>query len=176
MDYNRILSELQDASLFDLFRLQVAIGDVLDDPARLTAIKRVLRAGMEITFFDEKANRLIPARLLKVQKTRAAIQELESGKHWTIPIYMINLENQETDIAPSRQSVDRLSARRGDMVGFTNREGQDQFGTIVKLNPKRAKIQTEHGIWAVPYSMLFTVIEGEYGSSQLIPGPGKHAR
>ncbi len=57
MDYNLILSELQQASTFDLFRLQAAIGTLLDDPARLAAIKRELRPGMEITYFDAERTR-----------------------------------------------------------------------------------------------------------------------
>lgn len=168
MDYNLILSELQQASMFDLFRLHAAIGNLLDDPARLSAIKRTLKPGMEITYFHERGNRLIPARLHEVRKTRAVVQDLETGKRWTIPLYTINLENRDTGITPKQQGVDRLSLRIGDTAGFTGREGQELFGTIIKLNPKRAKIQTGDGIWAVPYSMLFTVIDGEYGSDQLI--------
>jgi hypothetical protein len=169
MDFNLILSELQQASTFELFRLQAAIGKLLDDPARLIAIKRELRTGMEITYFDDQGNRLIPARLLEIRKTRAAVQDLETGKRWSIPLHIINLDNRETDIKPMQRGVDRLSLQIGDTVGFTGREGQELFGTIIKLNPKRAKIQTDSGVWAVPYSMLFTVIDGEHGCDQLIP-------
>lgn len=168
MDYNLVLSELQQASMFELFRLQAAIGQLLDDPARLIAIKCALRPGMEITYFHEQGNRLIPARVLQIRKTRAVIQDLETAKRWTIPLYMINLENQDTDITPKQQGVDRLSLQVGDAVGFTGKDGQELFGTITKLNPKRAKIQIEHEIWAVPYSMLFPIIDGEHGTDQLI--------
>ena len=80
MDYNLVLSELQKASMFDLFRLQAAIGKLLDDPARLIAIKHALRPGMEITYFHEQGNRLVPARVLQIRKTRVAVQDLETGK------------------------------------------------------------------------------------------------
>ncbi|MCU7815377.1 MAG: hypothetical protein KZQ89_16910 [Candidatus Thiodiazotropha sp. (ex Lucinoma kastoroae)] len=79
------------------------------------------------------------------------------------------LKNRDTDITPKQRGVDRLSLRIGDTIGFLGKDGQELFGTIIKLNPKRVKIQTESGIWAVPYSMLFTVINGEHGSDQLIP-------
>ena len=131
---------------------------------------------MEITYFDEQGNRLVPARLLEVRKTRASVQDLETGKRWTIPLYTINIDNRETDITPKQQGVDRLSLKVGDTVGFTGREGQELFGTVIKLNPKRAKIQTQSGIWTVPYSMLFTVIDGERGSDQLILAADKHSR
>ena len=36
-------------------------------------------------------------------------------------------------------------------------------------NPNRAKIQTTKGVWAVPYAMLFTVLDGEQADHRLIP-------
>jgi len=167
MDYNLILSELQHASTFDLFRLQAAIARLLDDPARLSAIKRRLRPGMDISYFHEQENRLIPARLLELRKTRAAVQDLATGRRWTIPLYTINLEGTDIDIAPRHNGVDRLSLRIGDRVGFEGRDGQELFGTVIKLNPKRAKIKTASEVWAVPYDMLFTVIDAEQARDRL---------
>ncbi len=169
MDFNLILSELRNASTFDLYRLQAAISKLLDDPERVIAIKRQLRPGMEITYFHPEENRLIPVRLLEPRKTRALVQDLRSERQWTIPLFMINLQSVDTDIAPRRDGVDRLSLRIGDTVGFTGRDGRELFGTLIKLNPKRAKIQTTKGVWIVPYAMLFTVIEGELAETRLIP-------
>lgn len=61
MDYTQLLHELQQASLFDLFRLKVGINTMLDQPERITWIKQRLQPGMEITYFEERENRLIPA-------------------------------------------------------------------------------------------------------------------
>lgn len=169
MDYDLIVSELQKASAFDLYRLHAAIGHLLDDPVRQAAAKRHLRSGMEITYFNAQENRLIPAHVLEIHRTRVAIQELQTGKRWTVPLYMINIEGADTDIAPKKNLVDRLSLKIGDQVGFTAKDGSELFGAVIKLNPKRAKIQTEHGIWAVPYSMLFTVIDGEQARDQFVP-------
>ena len=55
-------------------------------------------------------------------------------------------------------------------MGFIGRDGEDLFGTLTRLNPKRAKIQTAKGEWAVPYAMLFTVIDSEQAGHQLLPG------
>ena len=63
MDYDLLLTELRNASLFDLYRLQAAIGRLLDDPARQELAKRQLRPGMEIAYFYAPDNRLIPARV-----------------------------------------------------------------------------------------------------------------
>ncbi len=169
MDYELIVSALQKASAFDLFRLQSAIGHLLEDPLRLNAIKRLLRPGMEITYFEPQENRLIPAQILEIHRTRAAIRELSTGKRWTVPLYMINIEGANTDITPNNHHVDRLSLKIGDQVGFTGKDGGELFGSVIKLNPKRAKIQTNQGIWAVPYSMLFTIIDGKQAREQSIP-------
>jgi hypothetical protein len=169
MDYELIISALQKASTFDLYRLQSAIGHLLDDPQRLNAIKRQLRPGMEITYFEPQENRLIPAQILEIRRTRAAIKELTTGKRWNISLCMINIEGADTDITPQKNQVDRLSLKIGDQVGFTGRDGSELFGTVVKLNPKRAKIQTSQGIWGVHYSMLFTIIDGEQARDQFVP-------
>ena len=79
MDYELIVSALQKASAFDLYRLQSAIGHLLDDPLCLNAIKRQLRTGMEITYFEPQENRLIPAQVLEIRRTRVAIQDLQTG-------------------------------------------------------------------------------------------------
>jgi hypothetical protein len=169
MDYELIVSALQKASAFDLYRLQSAIGHLLDDPLRLNAIKRQLRPGMEITYFEPQENRLIPALVLEIRRTRVAIQELQTGKRWTVPLYMINIEGTDTDITPKKNHVDRLSLKIGDQVGFAGKDGSELFGAVIKLNPKRAKIHTSQGVWSVPYSMLYTIIDGEQARDQFVP-------
>lgn len=169
MNYDLVLSELQQASTFELFRLQAAISTLIDEPSRLDAIKQQLRPGMQITYFHEQENRLRPAKLLEVRKTRAVIQDGTTGKHWTIPLYMINLEQSDTDITPQRQGVDRLSLHIDDRVGFRGKNSEEHFGTVIKLNPKRAKIKVGNTIWSVPYAMLFSIIDGEQGADLFIP-------
>jgi len=171
LDYDLLLNELRQASLFDLFRLQEAIGGLLDDPLRQELAKRQLRAGMETSFFDARDNRLVPVRVLQVRKTRVLVEELETGKPWTIPVYMFNLQGEVPDITPRQHSaVDRLSLRVGDRVGFRGRNGREMMGKVIKLNPKRAKIATGDAVWNVPYEMLFPVIEGDRGEDFLLPG------
>jgi hypothetical protein len=38
-------------------------------------------------------------------------QELPTGKHWTVSLYMINIEGTDTDITPKKNHVDRLSLK-----------------------------------------------------------------
>ncbi len=169
MDYSLILSELQEATLFDLYRLRTAIGTLLEDPERLRGIKRHLAPGKRLSYFDCNENRLVDACLIEVYKTRALVNEIATGENWTIPLFWINLQEVDTNIVPSRGNIDRNSLKVGDTVGFQDREGRDVYGAVTKLNPKRAKIKTPDGIWSVPYAMLFPVIEGEQGEGQLLP-------
>lgn len=64
MDYTTILTELNNNSLFELYRLNVAIRQQLNDPARLRLIKNHLKAGQLISYFDEAENRLIEATIV----------------------------------------------------------------------------------------------------------------
>ena len=54
MDYTQLLNELEQASLFDIYRLKAGMSKMLDQPDRINAIKRRLHIGMEITCFDER--------------------------------------------------------------------------------------------------------------------------
>ena len=164
MDYTQLLHELQQASLFDLYRLKSGINKMLDQPDRITAIKRQLRIGQEITYFEEKENRLIPAIIEDIQRTRLSVRNKEDGKRWTIPFYMVNIDNVDTDIHSQHGKVDRNQLKVGDTVGFHDRQQQELYGQVVRLNQKTVTIHTSTGAkWRVAYSFLFKVMDGEGG-------------
>ena len=66
MNYTKILEELNQASLFDLHRLQSAIYQELVNPTRINLIKAQLKIGQSISYFDPQANDLIDAVILKI--------------------------------------------------------------------------------------------------------------
>jgi len=166
MNFDLIVSQLDQATAFDLYRLQAAIARLMEDPQRLDAIKRCLRPGMEVSYFDAQKNRLFPVRILEIRRTRVVVEVLPSGEHWAVPLFAINLEGANTDIKARKRELDRVSLRIGDAVGFTGKDGHDHFGQVVKLNPKRAKIDTGECVWAVPYRLLFPVVDGERAPDQ----------
>jgi len=172
MNYSAILEALGQASLFQLFRLTAAISNQLDDPARIAAVKRVLRVGQTVRWFDSAENRLVEAILLRINRTRAEVKNVGDGKPWTIPFYLIELEGQDVAIAPQkRRSLDRNSLRVGDRVGFKDRQGQERFGQVVKLNPKSASVQVGAMRWRVGYGLLVSVIDGALGDATgALPG------
>ncbi|HFQ81498.1 MAG TPA: hypothetical protein ENK33_09030, partial [Desulfobacterales bacterium] len=92
MDFSRIIEELKKASSFDLYRLKAAINQQLGNPDRLSEIKRSLRPGQNISYFDETENRLIEANVIKIMRTRLLVQNVEDQRRWEIPLYYVNLD------------------------------------------------------------------------------------
>lgn len=172
MNYTAILEALGQASLFELFRLNAAISNQLDDPKRIAAVKRVLRVGQTVRWFDSTENRLVEATLLQMNRTRVQVRNVVDGKPWNISYYTIDLEGQDVTIVPrARQSLDRNSVRIGDRVGFKDREGRERFGQVVKLNPKSASVQVDAMRWRVGYGLLSAVIDGDLSDATLaLPG------
>ena len=172
MDYTRLLDALNQASLFELYRLNAAINNQLEDPLRLRAVKQALHLGQELRWFNHEENRLVEARLLEINRTRAVVQNSVDGKRWTIPFYLINLDGQAVDIAPgARRALDRNRLKVGDRVAFKDRQGQERFGQVLKLNPKSVAVQVGETRWRVAYSLLAPVIDGDLGTDdRALPG------
>ncbi len=162
MDYSEVLEALNRASLFELYRLSVAIGNQLTDPARLAAVKRALHVGQPIEWFVAEENRLVGGKILELRRTRALVQQAEDGSRWTIPFHLINLDGHETEIAPQpTRPLDRNRIKVGDRVAFKDRAGQEHFGEVVKLNPKTAAVLVGRTRWRVAYALLAPIIDGE---------------
>jgi len=180
MNYTAILEALNQASLFDLYRLNAAIREQLDDPRRTAAVKRALRPGQAVRWFDDQQNRLVAARLEQMNRTRAVVVNVDDRRQWTIPFYLIDLAGVDTDIAPrAERGLDRTSVKVGDRVAFHDRQGQERFGEVVKRNQKTATVvvhqqlggKTVRSQWRVAYALLSPVIDGERGSAHdALPG------
>lgn len=164
MNYTFIVDELRAASLFDLFRLHAAINLLLEDPERIERVRRRLRPGMKIRYFDEAQNRLVEAAILELRRTRLLVENLGDGKPWLIPFCAVNVDEVETELrtAPRHNALDRSSLKVGDQIGFRDRQNQDKYGQVVALNPKTATILTsDQQKWRVAYQFLFPVIDGD---------------
>ena len=162
MNYTAIIEELGKASLFDLYRLSAAIHNQLEDPARIAAVKRNLRVGQTLRWFDSSENRLHEAKLLRLNRTRAEVQNLADGKYWNVLYATIDLEGRDVAINPHQpRKMDRNSVKVGDNVAFRDRHGQERFGRVLKLNPKTASVQVGTIRWRVGYGLLVPVIDGQ---------------
>jgi hypothetical protein len=173
MDYSEIIKALESASTFDLYRLQVAIGHLLTEPKRLQAIKRRLKPGQKIAYFDGDENRLVEARVIKLKQTRLLVRRMDNQELWNIPFYWVNLENVEIDppVSSGPVGLDKSQVRVGDRVGFEAREGEILYGEVIRLNRKTVTVVVDgEGQWRVAYSLLFPVIEGQEARPKLIEG------
>ena len=162
MDYTFIIDELRSASLFDLYRLRAALSQQLEDPQRIDQVRRRLRPGMLISYFDEAQNRLIEASVLELHRTRLLVENRDDKARWSIPFGAVNIDRVETDIRAvvEQRAIDRSRLKVGDAVGFRDRQNQDKYGRVVALNQKTATILTsDHQKWRVAYQFLFPVIE-----------------
>ena len=60
MNFSEVFQTLNQASAFDLFRLQAAIDRALSEPRWLQAVQSRLKVGQAVQFFDLRANKLKP--------------------------------------------------------------------------------------------------------------------
>ena len=172
MDYSKILEELKQASLFDLYRLSVAINQLLEDPRRLSEIKKCLRSGQNISYFDDTENRLIKAKVIKLMRTRLLVENIDDQQRWEIPLYYVNLDEVNTDIiGSSKMGLVKSQLKVGDLVGFQDKQNNDVHGKIIRLNQKTATIRTNTNTeWRVGYEWLYLVIDVEQRIPHLIEG------
>jgi hypothetical protein len=172
MDYSKIIEALKQATLFDLHRLSVAIHHQLDDPQRNAEIRKRLKPGQTISYFEPTENRLIEAKVIKLKRTRVLVENTHDQQWWTIPMYWVNLDEVNTDITfPSRKGLEKSQLRVGDLVGFQDNQNNDVRGEIIRLNQKTATIRTnENTQWRVGYRWLYLVLDEEQGYPHLIEG------
>ncbi len=172
MDYSKILESLKQASLFDLYRLRVAINHQLETPHGINEIKRQLKIGQVISYFDNVENRLVEAKIIKFKRTRLLVENIHDKQQWNIPFYWVNLDNVDTDIAASAQmGLEKSQLKVGDTVRFQDRQNNDVYGEIIRLNQKTVTIKTDtNAQWRVAYRFLYLVIDGVQGYPNLIEG------
>lgn len=156
MDYTNILQELEEASLFDLYRLRAAIDNEMDNSHRIGKVKQALRIGQEITWFDDTTNKLEKAVVQKLTPTRCDVKNISDGQRWRVLYASINIENTDVSIESNQKfGIKKSALRVGDLVSFLDKEHKLQFAKVLKLNPKTAGVITMEGIqWRVSYGAL----------------------
>ena len=67
--------------------------------------------------------------------------------------------------------LEKIQLKVGDTVGFQDKQNNDVYGEIIRLNQKTATIVTNaNAKWRVAYELLYLVIEGEQSYPNLIEG------
>ena len=165
LDYSAMLEQLKHVAPFDLYRLSCGLGRLLNDPARISAVKRTLRVGDEIQYFDAGRNGCVTARVLRCNRTRATVKNRDDGEIWHIAYCSINTDEVVTQIHErTLVGLGRHEVSVGDCGGFLDRDHREQYGTIVKLNQKTVSVMCdgEDRQWRVGYGLLFRVLDAEH--------------
>lgn len=160
MNYSEILQSLQQASSFDLYRLEAAISRQLESPERIVAIRNQLHVGQEIEIFDGKENKSERAIIRKFNLISVAITLVADQARWRVPYYWINLEGADVKLKnTAKKGIEKNALSMGDTVGFRSREGHEIYGEIIRLNLKTVTLKTPRGEWRVAYALLFPVVD-----------------
>ena len=158
-----LIKALEQASLFELYQLWASIGNQLNDPERIEKVKKCLQPGQKIYYFEISENRLIEAEIIRLKKTRLVVMNIHDGHRWDIPFYYVNIDNLDNVcIIPQKKGLNKNDLRVGDRVNFLDKQNNDVYGKIIRLNKKTATILTEGNVkWRVAYIFLDLIIDGQ---------------
>ncbi len=168
LNQSELLDLINKTPLIELYQMRATIDRALNDPNRLNKIKRNLKVGQAVRFFSGKENRFIQATVSEINNTRVRVVNDMDGQRWAVPLFMIDIDNAEGSVTSASTTVDRMTLKVGEKVGFMSKQGNDLYGIVTKLNPKTAEVKLESGErWRVQYDLLFYVLEGQYHSREL---------
>ena len=163
MKYEDILVAFQQASGFDLYRLQAMLDRVLMDPKWIAAVRRQLHLGQQITFFNARTNCEHAATIIEFRRKEVLVRLTEDPlQHWSIPYVAINLDGTDVKIRESgRSGLSRHEVAVGETVGFLDQERRQRHGQITRLNDKTVTLLSDGQKWRVSYALLHRVLGDE---------------
>lgn len=158
MEFTTILQALNEASAFELYRLQIAIHKELESHARIAKIKKSLRIGMDTTYFCHEKNGLVPVKVLELKPNKVVVGDPQNLQRKIIlPYFMLNISNADINIYENNQKLTANNLSVGDIVGFTH-NGKDIIGMIERLNQKTVSLTSTVGTkWRAGYGGLYRV-------------------
>lgn len=170
MDFSHVLEALENAHLFDLYRLQIGILSVLNNPRRIDEIKRHVQPGMHVSYFNSDLNSLVNVVVEEVRRTMVLVRHKEDGKQMLVRFFALNLTGINVDIdSKNHQRLDKNRVKVGDNVMFLDRQNREKFGVVTKLNPTTASIRLRDGSkWRVSYECVSLVTEAVVGSVEML--------
>lgn len=162
MNFTEIMNLLENASPYELFRLQTALRIEMENPEKINALKDSFAVKDTISYFNTKKNALCDAIVLEKNTKYVLVQDLNDMQTWNITYYSINLTNQDSKIHVKKsETLTRNHLSLGELVGFIH-NGRQIIGNIKKFNPKTIKLLTSDGnYWNVGYEWLFKIFDGE---------------
>lgn len=166
MNYTEVIGAIKNASLFDLYRLNVAIRNEMENPYRVQQLKQSFKEGDTISYFDEESNSLKSAIVIQKNLKYVSVKNMDDQMYWKIPYYLLNIANVNVDIHSNQQeTLSKNNLKIGDCVGF-NKDGEQIAGIVIRLNYKTVTLITkDHRRWRVSYQLLFKIIDADVVST-----------
>ena len=158
MDLHEVLSSLTHASDLNLLRLRTAIDHLLQQPARILAVRQRLHVGQEVDFWNLREDRMRRARIVQFKPDQLLVRTDDPAQLWWVSYAAIQLDPSQAP-APHPATLQRSDFAPGDAVSFTGRDLIEHVGTIVRVNPKTATVACEGHEWRVPFSLLRRVVD-----------------
>jgi hypothetical protein len=163
MNYTDVLKTLKNGSLFDLYRLNVAIMHELENPQRISELRKQFKEGDSVSYFDSQSNSLIAGKVLQKNPKFVVLQQDKDHQIWHIRYHQLNLQKIDTNInSANTEKLSKNNLKIGDIVGFNN-DGRLIVGKILRLNFKTVTLLTSQGgRWRVYYNSLFHCLDADF--------------
>jgi len=155
MNYTSILEELENATLFDMYRLLHALNNEIENPDKIRLIKNNLRVGQIVSHYNNKYNRLEDVEIIKLNKTRCTVKQLSDESLWDILYASININNVDVNINTNQEyGLKKNQISIGEILKFLDNDNNIKYGKVIRLNQKSVTLLVNNEKWRVGYGIL----------------------
>jgi len=155
MNYTNIMEELEKASLFDLYRLQHAISNEIDNPNKIKQIKNLLHEGQIVSHYNGRLNKLEDIEIITMNKNNCVVRQLSNDKLWTSPYASINIDNIDIDINTNQKTgLTKNQIAIGEILTFIDNDNNQRYAKVIRLNQKSVTLMVNNEKWRVGYGLL----------------------
>ena len=155
MNYTNILEELENATLFDMYRLLHALDNELENPNKIRLIKNKLRVGQIISHYNNSMNILEDVEIIKLNKNRCLVKKLSDESLWNILYASINMDNADININTSQEyGLKKNQISISETLKFLDNDNNQRYGKVIRLNQKSVTLLVNNEKWRVGYGLL----------------------
>jgi len=155
MNYTNVLEELENATLFDMYRLLHALNNEIENPDKIRLVKNNLRVGQIVSYYDNKINILEDVEIIKLNKTRCTVKKLSDESLWDILYASINMENVNINIHTNQEyGLKKNQISIGEILTFLDNDNNPRYGKVIRLNKKSVTLLVNNEKWRVGYGLL----------------------
>jgi len=158
----RLLDTLRNAPSLDLYKLSLAINQLLSDPHRIVEVCRHLHLGAQVMYFDHHRGILASGHILQLQPTSVTVEDDSTRTRWKLPYAAIVADQDpRPEQAPQAPPIraDMPVFKLGDTVSFTDKHLREHIGTITKINTKTYSLLCDGEQWRVSPRLLRKIID-----------------